>query len=152
MIKQFVIGATALALIAGCATTDSILEYKPVVDPELVNADYNKFMDASEKCVDLAIKEFEKDTSESEMKILGGTLGGGLLGWVLGVTRPPPPLDYSYVYSTGLLAFAGATLGGLGTAAGESLKGEDPKYQRIIDRCLEHEGYPVFTDLYREEF
>lgn len=41
------IGALA---IAGCATTDPITSYQPVVDPELISADSTKYVNATEKC------------------------------------------------------------------------------------------------------
>lgn len=100
----------------------------------------------------LAIAEFKKDTEDTGVKIAGGGLGGALLFYAIGASRPPPLPGYYYVYSTGVITAVGAILGALGTAAAESLRGESGKYHRIIDRCMTHEGYPVFTDLYRDEY
>lgn len=44
---------------------------------------YKKHGEARETCEGLAIVEFEKDIKDVAVRIIGGVIAGGLLGWLV---------------------------------------------------------------------
>jgi hypothetical protein len=127
MMKRFLVLATAMATLAGCAQS-----YQPVVDTR--GHDTARYQQDLYEC-----RQYAEQTSPVQDAAVGG-LGGAAAGAALGAITGA--LVGGVSAGSGA-AFGAATGGALGVGAG-AYSGVNEQ-QRIIDNCLRGRGYNVLN-------
>lgn len=140
--QQLLKSTILMLLLAGCAT-ESLVDYKPVVDPKASNT--KKFNKDLVECRSIAL-EVEADyrkrqNSQAMSNMVAGALAGALTGAVVG----------SGTGYQGDLAAYGAATGVAAGAASNDYSYDIVKYgpRRIIDRCMANRGHLLLNDLGR---
>ncbi len=122
--KLTVISISALGVLAGCATTGTGSNFRPIVDNKSV--DLNQYEADLQEC-----QAYAKATPNAGKSAAGGATAGAALGLALALIGGDKKLAS---------AGAGAVVGGaLGASAGET------NQRNIIKNCLRGRGYKVLN-------
>ena len=119
----FVIGATAVSLLSGCAAPSGA-NYRPIVDTQGV--DFNRYESDLKAC-----QGYATQTASAGESAVGGAVSGALLG---GLLASAAGKGYSRTNTAQVGAVTGAVSAG---AQGETSQ------RNIIRRCLAGRGYKV---------
>ncbi len=123
-LTKAVAGMVLIALIPGCATTNTGANYRPIIDSKGV--DFNKFEVDLKEC-----QAYATQTADAAQSAAAGAVAGALLGAAIAAAAGSRYDRYS-------TARVGAVTGAVGAGA----EGETNQ-RNIIRRCLGGRGYKI---------
>ncbi|MDA9953554.1 glycine zipper family protein [Planktomarina sp.] len=133
----------AVLILTACATSDTLVDYSPIVDREQV--DMKKFDKDLVSCKSLALDVEadyrERQNDQAMSNILAGAVAGAVTGAVVGSGSG---------YQSELTAY-GAASGMAAGAASNDYTYDLVKFgpRRVIDRCMVNRGHVLLNDIGR---